>query len=69
MFLVCCSDVQTPEGLAPEARSRKSTKLERMQVILEGHKEKKVWNDGHAGGLRRVGSQASTVISFSAHFN
>jgi protein SDA1 len=41
----------TPDMLAPEAKTHKSTKVDRMTKILEGRKEDKFDAGGHAGGL------------------
>jgi hypothetical protein len=41
----------TPEALAPQAKTRKTSKIERIARILEGRKENKFEHEGHAGGL------------------
>jgi hypothetical protein len=41
----------TPDALAPQAKTRKTSKIERIARILEGRKENKFEHEGHAGGL------------------
>jgi hypothetical protein len=45
------SFIVTEDRLAPEARTHKSTKVERITRILEGRKETQFEHNGHAGGL------------------
>lgn len=45
------SFIVSEDRLAPEARTSKSTKVERITRILEGRQEHKFTHEGHAGGL------------------
>jgi hypothetical protein len=40
-----------PDALAPQAKTGKASKIERIARILEGRKENRFEHEGHAGGL------------------